>query len=153
MRTEIAIAANLFVALALAACSVDSKKDTEPEPNIVPTNYKQEILDTLLKTLDDPTNVREALISDPELRTAGADPALYNLCALQLRTIFKRYYVGSQDRIAYFFAGHLNQLVESNAGAVRQRRLQAISGAGKALASPKNAHKAVRCRRIHYVKF
>ena len=54
------------LALALAACSSDSKKDAEPEPNILPTNYKLEVIETLTRTLDDPTNVREAAISEPD---------------------------------------------------------------------------------------
>lgn len=100
-----------LLGLALAACSSD-KKDAEPEPNIVPTNYKQEIIDTLSKTLDDPTNVREASISDPELRVAGQSQR-YTVCVrYNPRDLAKRY-IGLQVRIAYFFGGHLNQLVEA----------------------------------------
>ena len=103
--------ATCLLGLALAACSSD-KKDAEPDPNLVPTNYRQEIVDTLLKTLDDPTNIREAVISEPELRVAGQSQR-YTVCVrFNARDISKRY-TGPQDRIAYFFAGHLNQLVEA----------------------------------------
>ena len=106
-----AIAASLLVALALAACSGDSKKN-EPEPNTLPTNYKQEILDTLQQALDDPTNVRDAFITDPVLRTAGAAQR-YTVCVRYNARDLQRHYVGSKDRIGYFFGGHLNQLVDA----------------------------------------
>ena len=110
---KIAIAANLLVALALAACSGDSKKDTDPEPNILPTNYKQEILDTMTSLLADPTNVRDAFISEPVLSTSGREPR-YTACVRSNSRNAARQYIGSTDRIAYFYGGHLNQLVEAN---------------------------------------
>ena len=101
--------------LALAACSSDAKKNAEPEPNILPTNYKQEVIDALTSTLDDPTNVREAAISEPELRTAGHDQR-YTICVRYNARDVSRQYVGSRARIGYFFGGHLNQLVEATPG-------------------------------------
>ena len=58
-------------ALALAACA--GTNPTEPNPNIVPANYKQEIIETLTRDLDDPTNVRDAYVTEPVLRQAGKD--------------------------------------------------------------------------------
>lgn len=100
------------LALALAACSSDSKKDAEPEPNILPTNYKLEVIETLTRTLDDPTNVREAAISEPELRTAGRDQR-YTVCVRYNPRDLAHRYIGTTVRIGYFFGGHLNQLVEA----------------------------------------
>jgi hypothetical protein len=102
----------LGLALALAACSSDSKKNAEADPNILPTNYKQEIVLTLTRTLDDPTNVREAAISEPELRTAGRDQR-YTVCVRYNARDAAHRYVGIKERIGYFYAGHLNQLVEA----------------------------------------
>ena len=59
------------VAGMLAACA--SSEDKPVEANLLPTNYKQEILDTLSRTLGYPTNVREAYISDPALGPVGKD--------------------------------------------------------------------------------
>ena len=101
-----------LVALALAACSSDSKKNAEPEPNIFPTNYKNEILDTLPRVLDDPTNVRDAYITEPVLRSTGKDQR-YVVCVRANARDINRQYAGSKDRIAYFFGGHINQLVEA----------------------------------------
>jgi ABC-type Fe3+-hydroxamate transport system substrate-binding protein len=100
-----------LVALALAACSSDSKK-AEPDPNTLPVNYKQEIIDTLTRELDDPTNVRDAFISEPVLRTAGHDQR-YTICVRYNARNLSRNYTGIKDRIGYFYGGHLNQLVEA----------------------------------------
>ena len=101
-----------LVALALAACSSDSKKNAEPEPNIFPTNYKNEILDTLPRVVDDPTNARNAYITEPVLRSTGKDQR-YVVCVRANARDINRQYAGSKDWIAYFFGGHINQLVKA----------------------------------------
>lgn len=105
--------AGLVVVLAagLAACS-DSSSKIEENPNVVPTNYKQEILDTMAKALDDPTNVKDAFISDPALAPVGTGQR-YVVCVRYNARDLARRYVGSRDRIAYFYGGHLNQLVDA----------------------------------------
>lgn len=95
----------------LTACSSDSKK-AEPDPNIVPTNYKQEVIDTLTRVLDDPTNVRDAFISEPVLRPAGKEER-YTVCVRANTRNLLRNYTGTKDRIGYFYGGHLNQLVDA----------------------------------------
>jgi hypothetical protein len=99
------------LAMALAACSSD-KATKEPEPNILPTNYKQEVIDTLTRILDDPTNVRDAFISEPVLRPAGKEER-YTVCVRANARNPSRHYTGAQDRIGYFFGGHLNQLIDA----------------------------------------
>jgi hypothetical protein len=98
------------VAMALAACS--SSKTPEPNPNIVPASYKQEILAALTTSLDDPTNLRDAYISDPVLTSTGSNQR-YTACVRFNARDADHRYTGSTDRIAYFYAGHLNQLVEA----------------------------------------
>ena len=101
--------------MALAACSSDSKKD-EADPNIVPTNYKQEIIDTMIKSIfEDPTNVRDAYISDPVLRAAGRDMR-YTVCVRSNSRNVSRQYTGIKDHIAYFYGGRLNQLIDADKG-------------------------------------
>jgi hypothetical protein len=99
----------LLLAMALAACYTPPK---DPEPNIFPTNYKREVIDTLTPLLDDPTNVRDAFISEPVLRPAGKDER-YAVCIRANVRNLARHYTGPKDRIAYFFGGHLNQLIEA----------------------------------------
>ena len=99
----------VLAAFALAACTTSDK---EPDPNIMPTAYKEEIIQTLTKTLDDPTNVRDAFISEPVLADAGKDKR-YIVCVRYNARNGAAHYAGSVDRIAYFYAGHLNQLVDA----------------------------------------
>jgi len=100
------------VFLVIAACSSSKKADPEENPNVFPSNYKNEILNTLTTSLDDPTNVRDAYISEPVLRRAGNDER-YVVCIRSDSRDVSKIYTGSKDRIAYFYAGHLNQLVDA----------------------------------------
>ena len=100
-----------MVALALAACS-SSGKNTEPDANILPKDYKTEITYTLQRELDDPTNIRDAFITDPFLTQASREQR-YAVCVRSNSRNVNREYIGIKDRIAYFYAGHLNQLVEA----------------------------------------
>ena len=100
-----------IVAGALAGCASDSKGPAV-DPNIVPSNYREEVLDTLRQTLDDPTNVRDAFLSAPTLTMVGKDQR-YTSCVRYNARDVNRQYTGSKDRIAYFYNGHLNQLVDA----------------------------------------
>ena len=97
--------------IALAACT--GPKEVEPEPNVLPANYKQEILDTMMRVLEDPTNVKDAFVTDPFLSVApgGRDPR-YIVC-MKYNPRVNRQYAGSRERLATFFNGRLNQLVET----------------------------------------
>ena len=98
------------IAATLAACS--SSKEALVDPNVFPAQYKQEIADTLSRTLIDPTNIRDAYVSDPALTPVGKDQR-YTACVRYSARNASRQYTGSTDRIAYFYGGHLNQLVEA----------------------------------------
>jgi len=102
--------ATAIVAASLAACS--SSKEVPVDPNLFPTNYRQEILNTMMRTLIDPTNVRDAYLSDPVLTTVDKDQR-YTACLRYNARDGSRHYAGSVDRIAYFYGGHLNQLVDA----------------------------------------
>ncbi len=109
-------AAVLLAALALSGCAGSIMGDWingKPKPveaNIMPTDYKAEIVVTLQQTLDDPSNIREAQISDPRLETFGAEQR-YIVCVRYNARDFTKRYMGAKDYIAYFFGGHLNQLI------------------------------------------
>ena len=64
--------------LALMGCSSSGKEPPE-NPNVFPADYKNEVLNTLSTTLDDPTNIRGAYISEPVLQRAGSDER-YSVC-------------------------------------------------------------------------
>jgi hypothetical protein len=101
------------LSLALAACASNDKK--EADSNIVPANYRQEILDTLTSTLPDPTNVRDAYITDPTLTAISKEPH-YTVCVRYNGRNANHEYMGSKDRIGFFYGGHLNQLVDADQG-------------------------------------
>jgi hypothetical protein len=98
------------LALALTACA--SRKTPTVDPNAFPGSYRQEILSALEQTLGDPSNVRDAFISDPALTPIGKEQR-YTACVRYNARDASRRYTGSKDRIAYFYGGHLNQLVEA----------------------------------------
>ena len=96
----------------LAACSSSGSKQAEENPNLPPVDYKQEILLTLTRTLDDPTNLRDAFISDPALTPVGKDER-YTACVRFNMRDARHSYTGAKDHVAYFYGGHLNQLVDA----------------------------------------
>jgi hypothetical protein len=97
--------------LVLVACS-SSKKESEENPNLFPADYKNEILLTMTSTLENPTNVRAAYISDPVLRPVGKSER-YVVCIRSDSRNANNHYTGSKDRIAIFYDGRLNQLIEA----------------------------------------
>ena len=101
------------LSFALSACSSDTKK--EPEPNIFPVNYKQEILDAIPSVLAEVGSIRDAYISDPALVQGGRDQR-YAVCVRFVARNESRQDAGSKDRIGYFYAGRLNQLIEAEKG-------------------------------------
>ena len=104
--------------LALGACSSFnfSKAPPPPPPNVFPSAYREEILLTLSQKLTDPTNVRDAAISDPALIQVSEQEQRYAVCVRFNARDFSRQYTGDQERIAYFYGGHLNQLVPASTG-------------------------------------
>jgi hypothetical protein len=101
----------LALGVSLLACSSD-KKQAEENPNVFPSDYKNEILTTLTSSLDDPTNIRSAYITDPFIRPAGKEER-YVVCVRSDSRNVARHYTGITDRIGYFYNGHLNQLVDA----------------------------------------
>lgn len=102
-----------MLAFALGACSSSEKAE---EPNIFPANYKQEIIDTMLRRVfEDPANVRDAAISEPVLGPAGRETR-YSVCVRANSRNANRQYTGVKERIGYFYGGRLNQLIDADKG-------------------------------------
>jgi len=99
-------------AMALAACSSNSKPEN---PNLFPTNYKKEIIDTLKKLFQDNETIKvsDAFVSDPALRPVGKEQ-LYTACVRYTAHGVTPGEIGNAVRIAYFYGGHLNQLIEAS---------------------------------------
>ena len=103
----------LLSGLVLAACS--TKPEPPVNPNIFPTDYKREILETMRTSLTVNTNVRDAFISAPVLAQVGTSQR-YTACVRSNSRDINGLYTGDKDRIAYFYGGHLNQLVLATEG-------------------------------------
>ena len=97
------------LAAGLIGCS-SSSKQSEENPNVFPADYKNEILLTMTNTLEDPTNIRDAFISEPALRQAGKEER-YVVCVRSDSRNANKHYSGSKVRIGYFYAGNLNLLI------------------------------------------
>jgi len=100
------------LAMGLVGCSGSGSKQPEENPNTFPADYKNEILFTMSTTLEDAANIRGAFISEPVLSAAGRDQR-YVVCVRSDSRNANKHYTGSKDRIGYFYAGHLTQLVEA----------------------------------------
>jgi hypothetical protein len=104
------------VAVLVCACSQDMPSVLTVETNILPANYRAEILAYLRNYLNDPTGVRDAAIGEPELRTL---PATQTASATQRYMVCVRYnakdstgkYQGSRDYQVAFLSGRLDTLV------------------------------------------
>jgi hypothetical protein len=97
--------------LALAACSSTDNAATS-NPNIPPTDYRQEIITTLETYFksNETISVSNAFLSDPELRP-GDKEQRYTACVRYTAHGVTPGEVGNAERIAYFYGGHLNQLI------------------------------------------
>jgi hypothetical protein len=101
-------------ALMLAACS--STKDAD-NPNLVPTDYRREIVATLRKLFEsnDTVRVSGAFVSEPALAAVGKEQR-YTACVRYTAHGLSPGEIGNAVRIAYFFGGHLNQLIAAEPG-------------------------------------
>ena len=97
----------LPLAVALNACAAREEKVQE---NVVPTDYKPPILEMLHGALEDPTNIRDASISDPVLKpVAGA--TRYVVCIRYNPRDAGGRYTGIKTIAAVYYAGRLTQII------------------------------------------
>jgi hypothetical protein len=111
----------LFLAVAVAACATDDSRTPEGKAaaweagNVYPANYRSEIIAYLRTYLNDPTNVRDAQVSEPTLRPAGPGNR-YMVC---VRFNAKRAgggYGGPREHLAVFLGGKLDRMVNLRGG-------------------------------------
>lgn len=109
--TKKAVSAGFLMALAVSAAACSGNKAEIVNPNIYPTQYRQEIAATLQRVLTDPTHLSGALLSEPALGPVDKDQRYIACLRFSERNPDTRQYDPPQTRVAYFFGGHLNQLV------------------------------------------
>jgi hypothetical protein len=118
MRRGLLLIATSAAALAvLAGCSSlenlnpfgdSSSKDVAVDPNLVPANYKAEIIATIPTLYADPSGIRDAYYSDPAIRPdTGA--TVYQSCVRFNPRGPGGQYLGDREYVAYYYGGHLSQ--------------------------------------------
>jgi len=103
----------LLLALTLGGCAgvEGPSAETVRAARMVPTNYKAELLAYLRNFLNDPSNVRNAQISQPVLGRVEGEERYLSCVRFDARNTSGSYR-GSRDHLAVFFGGKLEYFVE-----------------------------------------
>lgn len=111
----------LFLALAAAAAACSDSKDARlANPLLAPAHARTEIVSTLrdLFQKNDTIRVTNAMMSEPVVKQVGTSQ-IYIACVRYTAHGINADMVGSAERVAYFFGGHLNQLIPAEEGQCR----------------------------------
>jgi hypothetical protein len=115
-------AAFLFVLL-LAGCGTSYVEPSQGElraawerANVPPANYKADIIAFMRTYLNDPTEVRNAAVSTPTLKTVPGDPAeRYVSCLRYSAKKSDGAYAGAKTGIVIYGSGRLDRFIETPA--------------------------------------
>jgi hypothetical protein len=109
----------LMLALALAACgktldelSTEQRRADWAAANVYPVNYRAELIAYLRTYLNDPSDIREATISEPVLKPVGYGDR-YLVC---VRFNPKRAgggHAGAKDHVVIYAGGKLDRYIET----------------------------------------
>ncbi len=107
----------LLALLAVGGCA----SDLGPSPgelkaqweaqNVFPQNYKQDLLAFLRTYLNDPSHIRAAGVSQPQLKTVGAGQR-YVACVRYNARNSEGKYAGSADGAAVYVSGKLDRFLD-----------------------------------------
>jgi hypothetical protein len=100
------------LAFAVAVCSCATTSEPKPEENVFPADYRASILQQLHRQLDDPTNIRDAYIAEPVVKTYAVTPR-YVVCLRFNAKDRSGQYQGSKDLAAVYYAGKITQIVDA----------------------------------------
>jgi len=102
----------LALAVALAGCgSSRSREEREARINVYPDNYRADLQAALHAYVNDPTNIRDAYLSDPAVKPLGTQNR-YVACLRYNAKNSDGRYTGSKDVLAIFVSGRFDQFVE-----------------------------------------
>ena len=107
----------LALTVMLGACSnIDTWREnvarTEEANTVFPQNYKSEILSLMRTYLNDPSNVRDAFVSEPVLKSFdGANR--YLVCLRYNAKKSGGQYAGNKESIMTFRQGRLDRIVDA----------------------------------------
>ena len=103
------------IPLLLAGCSSEwtSQRTFTAEVNSVyPKNYKSEIVALMRTYLNDPTDVRNAYVSEPAQKTIDG-VSRYAVCVRYNAKTTRGQYAGSRDAMVLFRSGRLDRIVDN----------------------------------------
>jgi hypothetical protein len=107
----------LFLALTLGDCTgslwgeSEAQRQAEEAKNLFPAGYKSDLLAFMRTYLNDPTNIRTASVSPPELKTVGPYPR-FVACVRYNAKGSNGQFAGMKDNLAVFILGKLDRLIE-----------------------------------------
>jgi hypothetical protein len=96
---------------ALGACA-GTPTGREGDATAYPTNYKAELLAFLRTYLNDPSNIRDAFISEPSVRILGTE-SRYIVCVRYEARRSSGEYAPSRERVAIYYGGRFDRFLES----------------------------------------
>jgi hypothetical protein len=102
------------LAMALAGCgSGRSREEREARINVYPDNYRADLLAALHTYVSDPTNIRDAYVSEPAVRPIGRQNRYAACVRFNARNSNGRY-AGSRDVLAVFVDGRFDQFIDAS---------------------------------------
>jgi hypothetical protein len=111
-RRPIGALVAIAIAVALAGCgSGRTREEREARINVYPDSYRSDLLAALHTYVNDPTNIRDAYVSDPAIKPIGTQNRYAACVRFNAKTGDGRY-AGSKDILAIFVAGRFDQFVD-----------------------------------------
>jgi hypothetical protein len=102
----------VILLMLLTGCASGGPGRDDPSANVAPASYKADVLAFLRTYLNDPTNVREAAIGEPQLRAIGLETRWSACLRYNARDTVGKY-SGARDRLAVYYRGRFDRLVEN----------------------------------------
>jgi hypothetical protein len=135
----------LFIGIAVGGCAVQYATDLQLKAleaqTVPPKDYKADLLAFLQTYLNNPENVREAAISEPQ-KLVVLDLERYAACVRFNTKNSAGRYLGLRDHLAVFISGKLDRLIELG-------RVTRDGAAGSPALQPLRDH----CARVTYQPF
>ena len=116
----------LALLLLLCGCNSDwiAARDRTAQVNAAPpVNYRAEIVALMRTYLNNPARVRDAYVSEPELRTLD-NISRYMVCVRYNARNASGQYTGSKDSLVTFSQGRLENIIDSARGQCRDAAYQ-----------------------------
>ncbi len=102
----------LAFCVVLTACSGNANKpDAEPEPNIPPVNYKDDIILAIRGGDEDPTGIRDAAVTIPALKPSGSETRFISCLRYNAKKLSGGPHTGIKEVAAIFYAGKLTAML------------------------------------------